>query len=125
MPEWLVKKLEKTPTPSDPKERIKAILAQAQVSTKKEKNPKVKSKLTMDAHGSRMVQISMLVLGEEGISYDVTINLGRATKDQKIDHLQESVAIVVHQMYKENISKEELKAQVADLTNYIEQWSST
>lgn len=46
MPKWLERKLEKkTPT-------LKAILARAQITTRKEKKPKIRSKVTMDASRS-------------------------------------------------------------------------
>lgn len=82
MPEWLEKQLEKkTPTSKDPRERLEKILALAQISTKKEKNPKVRSQLTMDASGSRTVQITTLVMGE-GVTYNVsTLYLGMSTRE--------------------------------------------
>lgn len=52
----------------------------------------------MDASKSRTIQISTLVVGEEGVSYNVsTLDLGIATREQKIDHLQGFVATIVHQ----------------------------
>lgn len=75
----------------------------------------------MDALGSRIVQIATLVMGEEGINYNVsTVDLGTTTGEQKIDYLQGSIATIVHQMHKDKTSKEELKAQAADLTTYIQ-----
>lgn len=127
MPKWLEKQLEKkAPTLMDPRARLDAILALAQINTKKEKNPKVRSKLTIDAYGSRIVQIAIVVVNEEGIGYNVsTINLGTKSREHKIDHLQVSIAMVVHLMQKDKLSKDELKAQLADLIAYIQQWSST
>lgn len=66
--------------------------------------------MTMDASGSRTVQIAAPVMGEEGFNYNIyTLDLGMTTREQKIDHLQGSVATIVHQMHKDNTSKEELK----------------
>lgn len=79
----------------------------------------------MDVLGSRNVQIATLVVGEEGVSYNIsTLNLGTTTREQTIDHLQGSVATIVHHMNKYKTSKGDLKAQVVDLTTYIQQWSS-
>lgn len=75
----------------------------------------------MDVSRSRTVQIATPVVGEEGVSYNVsTLDLGTTTREQKIDHLQGSVATIVHEMNKDKTSKEELKSQVADLTAYIQ-----
>lgn len=126
MPKWLDKQLQKkAPILMDPKNILEAILARAQKWTKKEKKPRVKSHLTMDASGSQTMQIATLVVEGEGFNYNIsTIDIGTTTKEQKIDHLQGSVTTTVHQMNKDKSSKEELKAQVVDLTTYIQQWSS-
>lgn len=85
----------------------------------------MRSKETMDASGSRTVQIETPMVGQEGVSYNVsTINLGTTTREQKVEHLEESVATVVHLIQKDKVSKDELKEQVAALTYYIQQWSS-
>lgn len=47
------------------------------------------------------------------------MDLGTATREQKVGHLEESVAMVVHLIREDKISKDELKAQVAALTDYI------
>lgn len=66
------------------------------------------------------MQVATPVVGKKGISYNVsTIDLGMTTREQKVDHLQESVAKVVHLIQQDKILKEELKAQVANLTTYI------
>lgn len=79
----------------------------------------------MDASGSRTVQIETPVVGQEGVSYNVsTINLGAATREHKVGHLEESVATVVHLIQQDKVSKDELKEQVVALTDYIQQWSS-
>lgn len=91
---------------------------------KREKKPNVRSKLTMDTSRSRIVQVATPVVGEEGISYNVsTIDLGDTSREQKVDHLQESVATVVHLIQQDKISTDELKAQLSDLIAYIQQWS--
>lgn len=75
----------------------------------------------MDASRFRTMQISTPVVNEEGVSYNIfTLDLGTTTREKKIDHLQGSVTTIVHQMHKEKVSKEELKAQVVDLTTYIQ-----
>lgn len=59
------------------------------------------------------------------MSYNIsTIDLGTATREQKVGNLKESVAMVVHLIKQDKILKDELKAQVAALTDYIQQWSS-
>lgn len=109
----------------DLKARLEAILVQAQIGTKMENKMNFISHITMDALGSRTMQITTLVVEGEGGSYNIsTIDLGTTTKEQKIDHLQGFVSTIVHQMNKEKSTKEELKAQLADLTAYIQQWSS-
>lgn len=56
MLEWLERQLErKTPVLKDPRVRLEAILARAQITTRKEKKPKIRFKVTMDASGSRAV----------------------------------------------------------------------
>lgn len=96
----------------DPKERLEAILARAQIGAKKEKKPRIWSHITMDASGSRIVQITTLIMDKgEGVSYNIsTIDLGTTTREQKIDHLQGFVTTIVHQMNEDQSSKEELKA---------------
>lgn len=70
----------KAPIPRDPKERLEAILDRDQVNTNMERKPKVRSHLTMDAFGSRTMQITTRVVNEEGISYNLsTLDLGIAT----------------------------------------------
>lgn len=79
----------------------------------------------MDASGSRAVQIATPMIGQARVSYNIsTIDLGTTTKEQKVEHPEESVAMVVHLIKQDKISKDELKAQVAALTDYIQQWSS-
>lgn len=56
VPEWLEKQLErKTAILKDPRVRLEAILARSQITKKKEKKLKIRSKVTMDASGSRAV----------------------------------------------------------------------
>lgn len=79
----------------------------------------------MDASRSRNVQVATPVVGEEAVSYNIsTINLEIALREHKIDHFQEFVAMVVHLMQKDKLSKEEHKAHMANFTTYIQQWSS-
>lgn len=81
----------------DLKARLEAILARAQISTKKEKMLRVRSHLTMDASRSKTMQIATLVMGEEGVIYNFcTLDLGTTTREQKIDHLQGFVTTIVH-----------------------------
>lgn len=109
----------------DLKARLEAILAQAQISKKKEKKSRVRSHLTMDASGSRTVQITTSIM-REGISCNISIlDMGPTTREQKIDHLQGSITTIFHQMNKDKTSKEELKAQVENLIGCIQEWSST
>lgn len=62
----------------------------------------------------------MPMVGQEGITYNTsTMDLGTTTREQKVGNLEESVATVVHLIRQDNISKDELKAQVAALTDYI------
>lgn len=122
VPEWLEKQLERrTPILKDPREKLEAILARAQITTKKEKKLKIRSKVTMDASGSQAVQIATPIVGQEGVTYNIsTMDLGTATREQKVGHLEESVAMVVHLIKQDKILKDELKAQVAALTDYIQ-----
>lgn len=86
---------------------------------------RVRSHIMMDASRLRTVQIATPVVEGEGVNYNVSsIDLGMTTREHKIDHLQGSVATIVHQMNKEKSSKEELKEQVAELMAYIQQWST-
>lgn len=126
MPKWLERQLEKkTPTPKDPRERLEAILARVEITTKKDKKPKIRSKVMMDASGSRTVQVATPVVGKEGVSYSIsTIDLGIATREKKVGNLKESMATVAHLIQQDKVSKDELKAQVADLKTYIQRWSS-
>lgn len=51
----------------------------------------------MDASRSQTMQIATPVVGQEGVSYNIsTINLGTATREQKVEHLEESMATMVH-----------------------------
>lgn len=82
--------------------------------------------MMMDVSRSRTIQVATPVVGTKGISYNVsTIDLGTDTREKKVEQLQEFIATVVHLIQQDNFSKEELKAQVANLTVYIQQWYST
>lgn len=53
----------------------------------------------------------MPMVGQGGVSYNIsTLDLGTATREKKVGHLEESVAIVVHLIKQDKVSKDELKA---------------
>lgn len=66
------------------------------------------------------MQIATPVVGQAGVNYNIsTLDLGTATKEQKVGHLEESVATMVHLIKQDKVLRDELKAQVAALMDYI------
>lgn len=102
IPSWLEQQLKsKSHVLLDPKAHLEAILAQAQVKTREKKKPKVKSHITTYTSSSQILQITTPPANKDARTlqskdYQVTtINLGLASRAQKVDDFQGSITTIL------------------------------
>lgn len=102
IPSWLEQQLKtKAPLPPNPKDCVEEILDQAQVKTQDKMKPKVISHITIDMLGSWILQVATPLVDKDvekiqARDYQVmTINIGPASKAQKIGEFQGSITTIL------------------------------